>query len=106
MKDEIKRKDKVINSLLDNFSNRVPDHSIALKPEHQTKNNIHISTAGNNHRIIVASEKKKTKKNTLISPNFLVRKFCGKAQFPHSFGPIARNYEETVPFHKISTPEN
>ena len=23
-------------------------------------------------------------KNTVISPNFLVWKFCGKAQFPHS----------------------
>ena len=27
-----------------------------------------------------------TAKNTVISPNFLVWKFCGKAQFPHSFG--------------------
>ena len=26
-----------------------------------------------------------TAKNTVISPNFLVWKFCGKAQFPHSF---------------------
>ena len=25
-------------------------------------------------------------KNTVISPNFLVLKFCEKAQFPHSFG--------------------
>ena len=32
--------------------------------------------------------------------------FCGKAQFPHSFGWIARNYAETVPFHKIFTPGN
>ena len=32
--------------------------------------------------------------------------FCGKAQFPLSFGRIARNSAETVPFHKISTPEN
>ena len=44
-------------------------------------------------------------KSTVISPNFLVRKFCGKAQFPHSFGWIARNSAETVPFHKIPTPE-
>ena len=29
---------------------------------------------------------KATVKNTAISPNFLVWKFCGKAQFPHSFG--------------------
>ena len=45
-------------------------------------------------------------KNTVISPNFLVWKFCGKAQFPHTFGQIARNYAGTVPFHKISTTGN
>ena len=28
--------------------------------------------------------------------NFLVRKFCGKAQFPHSFERMAQNYVETV----------
>ena len=44
--------------------------------------------------------------NTVISPNFLVWKFCGKAQFPHSFGRFARNYAETVTFYKISTPGN
>ena len=42
-------------------------------------------------------------KNIVISPNFLVWKFCEKAQFPHSFGEIARNYAETVPFHKFHT---
>ena len=47
-----------------------------------------------------------TVKNIIISPNFLVWKYCGKAQFPHSFGRIAWNYAETVPFRKISTPEN
>ena len=36
-----------------------------------------------------------TVQNTIISPNFLVWKFCGKAQFA-----------ETVPFYKISTPGN
>ena len=30
-----------------------------------------------------------TAQNTVISPNFLVWKFCGKAQFPHSFGRFA-----------------
>ena len=30
-----------------------------------------------------------TSKNTIILPNFLVWKFCGKAQFPHSSGRIA-----------------
>ena len=47
-----------------------------------------------------------TAKKTVILPEFLVWKFCGKAQFPHSFGRFVRNYAETVPFHKISTPGN
>ena len=47
-----------------------------------------------------------TMKNTVISPNFLVWEFCGKAQFPHSFGRIPQNYAKIVPFHKISTLEN
>ena len=47
-----------------------------------------------------------TAKNTVISPDFPVWKFCGKAQFLHSCRRFARNYAETVPFHKISTPGN
>ena len=47
-----------------------------------------------------------TTKSTVISPNFLVWKFCEKVQFPHIIGRIARNYAETVPFHKISSPGN
>ena len=47
-----------------------------------------------------------TAKNTVLSPDFLMWKFCGKAQFPHSFEQIARNYAETMPFCKISTPGN
>ena len=57
-----------------------------------------------------------TEKNTVISPNFLVCKFCGKAQFPHSFGRFAmlftknlpfknvklKNCHKTVPLHKIT----
>ena len=37
-----------------------------------------------------------TAKNTVISPDFLVWKFCGKAQFPYSFGRFARNCAETA----------
>ena len=33
---------------------------------------------------------------TEILPNFLVWEFCGKAQFPHSFGQIPRNSAETA----------
>ena len=47
-----------------------------------------------------------TAKNTVISPNFLVWKFCGKAQLPHSFARFARNYAENEPFCKIFTPGN
>ena len=47
-----------------------------------------------------------TVKNAVISPNFLVWKFCRKAQFPHSFRRISWNYAETVPFHKIYAPGN
>ena len=47
-----------------------------------------------------------TGKTTVISPNFLVWKFCGKAQFPRSFGRFARNFAETLSFRKISTPGN
>ena len=47
-----------------------------------------------------------TAKNTVISPNFLVPKFCGQTQFAYSFGRFAQNYAETVPFHNISTPRN
>ena len=32
------------------------------------------------------------------------KRFCGKAQFRHSLGRFTRNYAETVPSHKISTP--
>ena len=45
-------------------------------------------------------------KITVISPDFLVWKFCGKVQFPHSFGQFTQNYAEAVPFYKISTPGN
>ena len=33
----------------------------------------------------------------------MVCKFCWKVGFPRSFGRFSRNYEEAVPFHKIST---
>ena len=37
---------------------------------------------------------------------FIVWKFCENAQFPQSFGWIARNSAKTIYFHKFSTPEN
>ena len=40
-----------------------------------------------------------TAENTVISPNFLMWKFCGKVQSP-------RNSTETAPFPKIFTPGN
>ena len=47
-----------------------------------------------------------TTRNTVISSDFLVGKFYGKAQFRHTFGGIVRNYVKTVPLRKISTPGN
>ena len=32
-----------------------------------------------------------TSENTVISTNFLVWKFCGKAQFRHSFGKMVKH---------------
>ena len=67
MRDKIRRKDEVINILLDNFSNCLPEHlnyitskntDVSTQTDHQTKNNTQISTAGNNHRTLIASEKK------------------------------------------------
>ena len=55
---------------------------------------------------MVNVKKRKEKKHSVISPYFLVWEFWGKAQFPQSFKRIARNYTETVPFHKIPTPGN
>ena len=59
------------------------------------------------HNILIAWKRaKSTAKNIVISPNFLVWKFCEKAQFPHSFERFSRNYAETVPSYKIFTPGN
>ena len=35
----------------------------------------------------------------------MVWKFCGMAQFPHSFGRVGRNYAEAVPFHTMKLDE-
>ena len=40
-------------------------------------------------------------KNTVISPHFLTWKFCGKAQFPHSFH--NRKLGEITALSKYST---
>ena len=58
LKDEIIRKDKIINNLLDNFSNRVPEHSdyvtyknteVSSQTDQQNINNIQTSTASSNY---------------------------------------------------------
>ena len=45
-----------------------------------------------------------TGKNTIISPAFLVWKFCGKAQFSHTCIHVISG--DSLPFRKISTPRN
>ena len=58
LKDEIIRKDKIINNLLDNFSNRVPNHSdyvtyknteVSSQTDQQNINNMQTSTASSNY---------------------------------------------------------
>ena len=47
-----------------------------------------------------------TAKSTATSSNFLVWEFCGKAQFPHSFGRIAQicsNFQQNFPTRKLGT---
>ena len=56
-----------------------------------------------NLRHIIEEAKTLSSKNTAIPPDLIVLKFCGKAQFPHSFGRIARNYAETVLFQNSDT---
>ena len=105
MKDEIRRKYKVINILLDNFSNRVTEHSnyitsknteVSTQNEHQTKNNIQISTAGKNHPTIIASEKKEKKmiKTTRaqLNINRINSSTCDKTHVNNS-----SNHEEREP---------
>ena len=90
LRDEIRREDEVINILLDNFSNCLPEHSnyitskntdASTQTDHQTKNNTQISTAGNNHRTLIASEKKQHKKLN-ISP--LNNSTCDKTHVNNS----------------------
>ena len=40
-----------------------------------------------------------TAKNTVISPDFPVWRFCGKAKFPHSFGRTTQNFTFPQNFH-------
>ena len=47
-----------------------------------------------------------TAKSTIILSNFIVWKFCGKAQFSSSFRRFARNYAETVSLYIIFAPGN
>ena len=44
-----------------------------------------------------------TAKSTVISPDLLVWKFCGKTEFPHSFGRIAKllNQLSAILLHQL-----
>ena len=101
LKDIIIRKDKVINILLDNSANRILEHSnyitsknteVSTQTEHQTKNNIQISTAGNNHRTITVSEKKKNENHKKFNICQLNSSTCGKTHVNNS-----NNNEEREP---------
>ena len=83
LKDEIRRKDKAINILLDNFSNRVPEHSnyitsknteVSTQTDQQNINNVQTSTASSNHR-----EKKNVKNHKKLNISQLNSKTCDKS---------------------------
>ena len=50
-------------------------------------------------------EYSKTTNNTVISRNFLIWKFCRKAQFPYSFGRFAQNMRKMCLSTKFSNQE-
>ena len=78
LKDEIRRKDKVIDILFENFSNCVAERSnyitsknaeVSTQTDQQTKNDIQTYTANNNHRTVIASTKengKNRKKSSIL----------------------------------------
>ena len=55
-----------------------------------------ISLISDTHWFLIS-----TAQNTVMSPKFLVWKFCEKAQCPYNFRRITWNYAETAPFHKF-----
>ena len=63
------------------------DHIVIVKFENIFTLSI-ISLYSTNHIVLFKTDIS-TAKNTVISPDFLVWKFFGKAQFPYSFGQIA-----------------
>ena len=65
---------------------------VGTETEHQTKNNIQISTAGNNHRTIIVSEKKNDKNHGKLNINQLNNSTCDKIHVNNS-----SNYEEREP---------
>ena len=87
LKDKIRGKNKVINILLGNFLNCIPEHSNYIKSKHtevsphtkhQPKNNIQISIVGNNHRTIIASDQKKDENHKKLNINQLNNSTCEK----------------------------
>ena len=86
LKDEIRRKDKVINILLENFSyhvqqlNYITSKNIdgSTQTEQQIKNNTQLSTASNIHHIIIASAKENVKNRKKLNINQLNSKTSDK----------------------------
>ena len=87
LKDEIRRKDKVINILSDNFSNRVPEDSnyitskntgLSTQTDQQNINNIQTSTASSNHCTVITSEKENDKNHKKPNISQVNSKTCDK----------------------------
>ena len=87
LKDEINRKNKVINILLKNLPNHVPEHSnymksknteVSCQTHHEAKNNIQAFTAGNKHCTKIARGKENDKNQKKLNINQLNSKICDK----------------------------
>ena len=84
---KLEGKIKVIKILLENFSNRVPEHSkyitsknteVSTQTDQQTKNNIQTFTTSSNHSIIIASAKENDKNQKKLNISQLNSKTCDK----------------------------
>ena len=78
-------------------------HYVANKYKHRKKTYYLNNNTQEKDKRCKNPDEENTTKNIVISPDFLVWKFCLKAQFPNSFRQFAQNYGEIVPFRKIST---
>ena len=105
LKDKIRRKGKIINILLDNFSNREPEHSmyiiskdtaVSTQMDQQTINNIQTSTVSSNYR-----EKENDKNHKKLNISQLNGKTCDKNHVNKNSNNNTKEREPLIKLRKI-----